>query len=155
MLCCEMISKSSFLISALLFLVPDFSGSEEPEEKDIHQDHGQTIDETIRHVVLLQFIEDADPDLIPEIEQAFVALKDKIDFIEDLEWGLNDSPEEKNDGFTHCFFLSFKSMEDLKKYGPHPAHQAFVALLKPQLKKVLVFDYKIKASANDAVHRHE
>jgi len=49
--------------------------------------------------------------------------------------------EDLADGFTHCFFVTFKTQEGLKAYLPHEAHQDFVALLKPHLDKVLVFDY--------------
>jgi hypothetical protein len=55
--------------------------------------------------------------------------------------GTNNSPEGLNDGFTHCFFVSFNSEQDRAVYLPHPAHQAFVDVLKPYLDKALVIDY--------------
>ncbi|MEM7143921.1 MAG: Dabb family protein [Verrucomicrobiota bacterium] len=94
-----------------------------------------------RHVVLFQFKEDATPAAIAGIEQAFVALEDKIDTIEDLEWGTNVSPEGLNEGFTHCFLVTFEDRAGLDVYIPHPAHKEFVAMLKPHLEKVLVVDY--------------
>ena len=76
-----------------------------------------------------------------EIEKAFMALKGKISLIQEVEWGLNVSPEGLNDGYTHCFLVTFKQKADLERYLPHPAHRAFVDILKPQLDKVLVVDY--------------
>ena len=98
-----------------------------------------------RHVVMFKFKEDATPAQIEKVEKAFGALKGKIEGIQDYEWGTNVSPEGKSDGFTHCFFVTFKNKQDLEKYLPHPAHQEFVAGLKGLIDKVLVFDYVAKA----------
>jgi hypothetical protein len=59
----------------------------------------------------------------------------------DFEWGTNVSPEGKGDGFTHCFFVTFKDKAGLEVYLPHPAHQEFGAGLRGILDKVLVVDY--------------
>ena len=62
-----------------------------------------------------------------------------------MNGGLNDSPEDLHQGFTHCYMLTFKSEEDRDSiYTPHPKHQAFVASLQPHLDKVFVVDYWTK-----------
>ena len=94
-----------------------------------------------RHVVLFKFKDSATPDQVKAVEDAFRALPTKIDTITGYEWGTNVSPEGKNDGFTHCFFLTFKDKAGLEVYIPHPDHKAFGALLRPILDKVLVVDY--------------
>ncbi len=98
----------------------------------------------LRHVVLFSFKSDAKPEQIKAVEEAFVALPGKIKEIKSLEWGVNNSPEQLNQGFTHCFFVTFASEADRAVYLPHPAHKAFGALLKPVLDKVLVVDYWVK-----------
>lgn len=95
----------------------------------------------LRHVVLFKFNEDATQDEIKKIEDAFIALPSKIAVVEDFEWGLNNSPEGLNKGFTHCFYVTFNSEKARDLYLPHPEHQAFVAILKPKLADVLVLDY--------------
>jgi hypothetical protein len=65
----------------------------------------------------------------------------QIKEIKSLEWGTNNSPENLNQGFTHMFFLTFKSEADRAIYLPHPAHKAFGGVLGPHLDKVLVLDY--------------
>ncbi len=97
-----------------------------------------------RHVVLFKFKDGAPAEEVKKIEDAFAGLKEKIDLITDFEWGLNESPEGLDQGFTHVYFVTFKNKEDLEKYLPHPEHKAFVELLKPQLDKVLVVDYVAK-----------
>ena len=98
-------------------------------------------DSVLRHVVLFQFSEDASDSDIKKVEEAFSDLPAKIDAIKDYEWGTNNSPEGLNDGLTHCFLVTFASEEDREIYLPHPAHLAFVEVLKPHLKKVTVLDY--------------
>lgn len=99
------------------------------------------VEPAYRHVVLFKFKDDAPAAKVVEVEKAFMALKGKISLIQEVEWGLNVSPEGLNDGYTHCFFVTFKQKADLERYLPHPAHRAFVDILKPQLDKVLVVDY--------------
>ena len=96
----------------------------------------------VRHVVLFKFKDSATPDQIHAIENAFRELPRKIPGILAYEWGTNISPENKSEGFTHCFFLTFKDEAARDAYLPHPAHKDFGALLRPHLEKVLVIDYK-------------
>lgn len=98
-------------------------------------------DAPYRHVVLFKFKNSASPEQIRKVETAFRALPGKIDAIQSLEWGTNVSPENKNDGFTHCFFVTFKDKAGVDVYLPHPAHKEFGATLRGILDKVLVIDY--------------
>lgn len=95
----------------------------------------------LRHAVLFKFKDTSSSADIKKVEDAFRGLPSKIKQIKGFEWGTNNSPENLNQGFTHCFFVSFASEEDRAVYLPHPAHQAFVEVLKPHLDKVLVIDY--------------
>lgn len=95
----------------------------------------------LRHVVLFKFKSTSSEADIETVRKAFSALPKKIKEIKDYEWGINNSPEGLDKGFTHCFFVTFKSEEDRAVYLPHPAHKAFVDVLKPHLEDVLVIDY--------------
>ncbi len=97
-----------------------------------------------RHVVLFAFNEDVSPQQIKEIEVAFGKLPKQIDTIIDFEFGTNVSPENLNDGLTHCFFVTFKNKAGLEVYLPHPAHKEFVELVQGKLAKVVVVDYVSK-----------
>jgi hypothetical protein len=98
-------------------------------------------DAPYRHVVLFKFKDGAPAADIAKVEQAFVALKKSIPEIQALEWGTNVSPEGLANGFTHCFFVTFKDKAALERYLPHPDHKKFGAQLKGLLDKVLVVDY--------------
>lgn len=103
-----------------------------------------TPDSLLRHAVLFSFKPDSYPDGVRAVEEAFGALPSQIPEIYDYEWGTNNSPEGLDKGYTHLFFVTFRSEEDRAVYLPHPAHQAFVEVLKPHLAEVLVLDYWTK-----------
>lgn len=95
----------------------------------------------LRHVVLFAFKKEVPEEQIAEVVTEFGKLKDKIDVIADYEHGTDVSVENLADGFTHCFFVTFKDEKGRDAYLPHPAHDTFVKLVKPRLEKVLVVDY--------------
>lgn len=98
----------------------------------------------LRHVVLFAFKDDASYDDVDAIVTGFAALPAAIPGIVAYEWGTNVSLERLNDGFTHCFTLTFASAEDRDAYLAHPAHQRFVEALGTCLEKSLVLDYWAK-----------
>ena len=100
-----------------------------------------TSSSALRHVVLFAFKESATPEQVDAIVTGFATLPQAIPGIVSYEWGTNVSPEGLNDGFTHCFTLSFGSAEARDGYLEHPAHQAFVATLGASLARSLVLDY--------------
>ncbi len=95
----------------------------------------------LRHVVMFEFKESSSEADVQKVVDAFRALPKKIPQIADFEYGTNNSPEGLNDGLTHAFLVSFKTEKDREIYLPHEAHKAFVEVLKPHLKKVVVIDY--------------
>jgi hypothetical protein len=99
------------------------------------------MNKVLRHVVLFQFKEGTPETTIREIEAAFASLPGKIEVIQEFEWGTNISVEDKADGFTHCFLVTFGSDADRDAYLPHPAHQKFVSLVRPNVDRSLVLDY--------------
>jgi hypothetical protein len=96
---------------------------------------------TLRHVVLFAFRNGATAEQVNAVVADFGKLKDAIPCITAYEWGTNVSPEGLNDGFTHCFTLTFARAEDRDAYLVHPAHEAFVATLGASLERSLVLDY--------------
>lgn len=96
----------------------------------------------LRHVVIFKFNDDASEEDVQKLNDSFNALPDHISEIKDFEWGLNDSPENFHQDFTHCYMITFSSEIDRDSiYTPHPKHQEFVASLQPYVEKVFVVDY--------------
>ncbi|HEX8296717.1 MAG TPA: Dabb family protein [Chthoniobacteraceae bacterium] len=102
-------------------------------------------DGPIRHVVHFKFKKDATPAQIKAVVDGFSALNGKIDVVESIEWGTNNSPEGLDKGFTHCWVVTFKDSKARDAYIVHPAHKAFVAdLIKPALEEALVVDFVVQ-----------
>jgi len=100
-----------------------------------------TASSNVRHIVLFKFKDDAPKEKVDEIVAAFGDLKNQISEIAEYEAGTNVSPENLEQGFTHCFVVTFKTIADRDAYLPHPAHKKFVELIEGKIDKVLVFDF--------------
>ncbi len=133
------IVRTTLALAAALYLVSPVCASEGPAKAEKDPSLGK-----LRHVVVFKFKEDTAPEKVQEIVDAFAALPEKIDSIVDFEWGVNNSPEGHDQGFTHVFLVTFEDEAGRDKYLPHPAHKAFVRLLVPHLEKVFVVDYFAK-----------
>ena len=70
----------------------------------------------LRHVVLFKFKDTSTPEDVKKVEAAFAALPGKLSVIKGYEWGKNNSPENLNQGFTHCFLLTFSNEKDRDAY---------------------------------------
>ena len=92
-------------------------------------------------MVCFKFTPDATEAQVNALIEAFEGLQNDIPQIKAFEWGTNNSPESHDDGFTHCFMVTFDSEQGRAVYLPHPDHLAFVELLKPVLDKVRVVDF--------------
>ena len=101
----------------------------------------EALEQDLKHAVFFKFKDDAAAEDVRKVEEAFAALPSKIESIRQFEWGINNSPEGKDDGFTHCFMVTFDSEEGREAYLPHPDHKAFVEVLLPVLDKVRVLDF--------------
>lgn len=145
-----MISQKQFIIYILFFMGLIFlscegnkTQSQEVKEKmETKMEKPTTKEKLLRHVVLFKFKDEASEEDVNKLNDAFNALPKAIPVIKDFEWGINDSPEDFHQDFTHCYLLTFASEEDRDSiYTPHPQHQAFVKSLGPHLEKVFVVDY--------------
>ena len=98
---------------------------------------------TLRHIVVFKYKPGATEDQIKQVTDAFVALKTKIPGVLSIEHGVNNSPEKRNQGFTHVYQVTFTNAAARDAYLPHPAHKEFGALLGKLgvLEDVFVVDY--------------
>lgn len=95
----------------------------------------------LRHMVLFRYVQTAASDDITRITAAFGLLSTQISTILDFEWGENNSPEGINQGYTHCYMLSFSSEKDRDDYLVHPAHEIFKQTIDGFIESALVVDY--------------
>lgn len=83
----------------------------------------------MKHIVIFKYKPGATPSQINEVTTAFKALKDKIPGIISFEYGVNNSPENLNKGFTHVYLVTFENARARDAYLPHPEHEKFGGLL--------------------------
>jgi hypothetical protein len=95
----------------------------------------------LRHVVMYKFKPDVNEAQLQEVIDAFAGLPGKVDTIVGFEHGENVSPEGKSEGFTHCFVVTFRDEAGRDFYLKHPAHLAYVNVVRDRREKVIVFDY--------------
>ena len=129
---------------SLTFLSCDSNNSptQEGDKKETTMEKSEKKEKVLRHSVIFKFKDESSEADVNKINEAFIALPKAIPVIKDYEWGINDSPENFHQDFTHCYLITFESEEDRDSvYTPHPAHQAFVASLQPHIEKVFVVDY--------------
>lgn len=98
----------------------------------------------LRHVVMFKFKETSTAEDVAKIEKAFAGLSKSITLIKSFEWGTNNSPENLNQGLTHCFVGTFASEKDRDAYLIHPKHVEFTKLVGPHVDKVTVVDFWVK-----------
>jgi hypothetical protein len=99
----------------------------------------------IKHIVVFKYKATATAAQIEEVTTAFKALKNKIPGITSFEYGVNNSPENLNKGFTHVYLLTFKDVASRDAYLPHPEHKKFGELLGrlDVLEEPFVVDFEV------------
>jgi hypothetical protein len=100
----------------------------------------------VKHVVVFKYKSTATADQIEQVTSAFKALKGKIPGIVSFEYGINNSPEKLNKGFTHVYLLTFTDAAARDAYLPHPEHKKFGELLGKLgvLEEPFVVDFEVQ-----------
>lgn len=100
----------------------------------------------VKHVVVFKYKSTATADQIEQVTTAFKALKGKIPGIVSFEYGINNSPEKLNKGFTHVYLLTFTDAAARDAYLPHPEHKKFGELLGKLgvLEEPFVVDFEVQ-----------
>ena len=129
------IGVALLLVAAGLLAATERATAAEPAK-------GKTV---LKHVVMYKFKPEISAAQVQEVVDTFAGLPGKIDTIIGFEKGTNVSEEGKSEGFTHVFVVTFPDKAGLKTYLDHPAHAAYVQVVKDRREKVIVFDYEIPA----------
>ena len=97
----------------------------------------------IRHIILIKFKSTAKINEINELKASFESMPLKVEGVHSVEWGLNDSPEGKNKGYTHAVLMNLVYDAGRDNYLPHPEHDELKKLFGPILDDLVVFDYTV------------
>jgi len=97
----------------------------------------------IRHILLIKFNQTANASKIGDLKALFESMPEKVEGVSSVEWGLNDSPENMNQGYTHSVLMNFTDEAARQRYLPHPEHEALKEVFIPLLDDIVVFDYSV------------
>lgn len=97
----------------------------------------------IRHILLIKFKPETKQSNIENVRELFDSMPTKVEGVESVEWGLNDSPEGLDQGFTHAVVMTFTDEQARQNYLPHPEHEALKTVFVPMVDDIIVFDYSM------------
>ncbi|WGV97870.1 Dabb family protein [Vibrio sp. YMD68] len=97
----------------------------------------------IRHILLIKFKDSSPCSEIEKLKGLFASMPEKVEGVVSVEWGINDSPEDKNKGYTHSVMMTFADEAGRQNYLPHPEHEALKQVFRPLLEDIVVFDYTL------------
>ena len=103
----------------------------------------------IRHILLIQFKSFVTDEDIEKTRELFEAIPNKIEGVNSVEWGVNDSLENLNQGYTHSVLMSFADEPARQYYLPHPEHESLKTFFTPLIENIIVFDYKLKPNTTN------
>lgn len=95
-------------------------------------------EQVLRHVVLIDFTDDATDSTLQNIERDLQGLKENITQIKKLEWGTNI---QEGSEYSHCLFMSFENRGALNQYEQHPEHLEFTSTYGKYVAKKTEVDY--------------
>ena len=101
----------------------------------------------LRHLVMYKFKDGLPAAEVQQVIDAFAGLPKQVDAIIGFEHGPNVSQEGKSEGLTYAFQVTFRDEAGLAAYLKHPAHDAYVQVVKDRRDKVVVFDYWAPATS--------
>ncbi|KAG9400112.1 hypothetical protein AC1031_011022 [Aphanomyces cochlioides] len=95
----------------------------------------------VEHIVLVKWKVTADPAKIAEVQEATIALKDKIPGIIDVAFG-EDFMKARSLEFTHGLVMRMDKKETVKVYEQHPEHIKVLKKMIPLAEKFLSIDFE-------------
>jgi len=91
----------------------------------------------VRHIVFFKLNDKNDA---KEVKKRLLSLKEHIEYIEDLEVGINFSDEDR--AYDLALIVDLKDKEDLQRYAKDDFHQEVIKYIKTKANKTKVVDYE-------------
>jgi hypothetical protein len=93
----------------------------------------------LKHVVLFKFKKGAPESAIAEIETGIAQLPGLVPEVLEFESGRDVIHSERS--YDFALVSGFESLETLKQYQVHPAHQKVLVKIKEHCESILVVDF--------------
>ncbi len=95
----------------------------------------------LRQVMLIRFKPDTTTEDILAVERLARQLPLRVPALRGFEWGTDVSVENRSEGFTHCYLMTFGSPDDRAAYLAHPAYRELMDRARPHIDRLIVVDY--------------
>ena len=97
----------------------------------------------VKHVVLLKFKDGTPEERTNKYFDDLLDLSESISGIDDYVSGTNNSPEQRSQGLTHGFIMTFTDAAARDAYVVHADHENFKASVADIVENVIVFDFEV------------
>lgn len=94
----------------------------------------------INHFILLKYKEGTSESHVDEFCRMMYALREEISEIKELQIGLDMIHDQRS--WDLILIMKFDSLEDLKAYQAHPAHQAASKFNQAMVSRVASLDFQ-------------
>ena len=91
----------------------------------------------VEHIVLIEKKDDATDEQVQALIEGLKAVKGVIPGVEDVR--INENFTDRAP-FSHGAIITLADRDALAGYGPHPAHQDVLELLKPVAANLIIVD---------------
>ena len=112
--------------------VIDFWGTQPPTAPESKQ---------LKMAIFVKFKPDANPEQMKLLENAVSEKLAKLDSMHHLEWGVNNSPETHDKGFTHAGMLTFTDSEARDQTITDPVYQEIADSLGELAENVRILEF--------------
>jgi hypothetical protein len=97
----------------------------------------------VKHIVLLKFKEGTTEEQINKFFEDILDLSETVPGIDDYVSGANCSAEQRTQGLTHGFIMTFADVSARDAYLVHPEHERIKADALILADNLLVFDFEV------------
>jgi len=97
----------------------------------------------VKHIVLLKFKDGTSEEQTAKYFDDLLDLSESISGIDDYVSGANNSSEQRSQGLTHGFIMTFTDAAARDAYVVHPDHEKFKANSLEIVDNVVVFDFEV------------
>ena len=97
----------------------------------------------VKHIALFKFKEGVAQEQIDQAFDQLLELSESIEGIEDYVSGMNNSPENLNQGYTHGFVMTFTDVAARDAYIAHPDHERVKTGVLPNIETIVIFDFEV------------
>ncbi len=93
----------------------------------------------VKHIVFFK-LKDKNPEVENELKEKLLSLKEHIDFLKDIEVGINFKESER--AYDLALVTIFENAQDLERYATHPYHLEVLKYIKTVVSDTKVVDFK-------------